>query len=336
MTEWSGRRWILHGALVVGLVIGVGLAASEAATPPYNIIIFKTDDHRWDMVERVIDGQRVMQQVFTRLVLNGVTFTNAFVSTPLCCPERASFLAGGYYAHETGVLTNDWPNGGAKRFVGVDRNALPPRLQRQGYATALIGKYLNGFKDLVDYVPPGWTRFLGTLDHGDWFRFTMLRGSTGPDAPGRGQLVDCEFNPCPYMTDYLRDEARVFLEQYRLTTPIFLVLSFHAPHKPANPAPGDEGLFPNYTYRERAWCEADLSDKPAWVRRRPRDYNCNDPALIADEDEFHRNQLRSLQAVDRAVADIVNVMQGARYPTVFILTSDNGYLWGGALAHAQG
>lgn len=47
-------------------------------------------------------------------------------------------------------------------------------------------------------------------------------------------------------------------------------------------------------------------------------------------DEFNRRQLRSLQAIDRAVGAIVDKVTalGKLDQTVFIFTSDNGYMWG--------
>src|SRR5687768_15551396 len=148
-----------------------------------------------------------MPIVQEELVRHGVTFANAFVSTPLCCPERASFLAGGFYAHNTGVLNNTPPNGGVTRFL--DRDTLSVRLQRAGYRTALIGKYLNGHLSLQSYIPPGWTTFLSVEGGHDWMTYQTIRGSSSPDAPssGRSRWVS------QYLTDFLRDEALQFLRQ---------------------------------------------------------------------------------------------------------------------------
>jgi Sulfatase/Glucodextranase, domain B/Bacterial Ig-like domain (group 2) len=117
-----------------------------------NFIVILTDDQRWDTLW-------AMPIVQEKLMARGVTFTNAFVTTPLCCPFRTSFLSGGFYAHNTGVLTNALPNGGVSRFH--DEETIATILQGAGYKTALMGKYMNGYLKIAPYIPPGWTKFIG-------------------------------------------------------------------------------------------------------------------------------------------------------------------------------
>ena len=104
-----------------------------------NFVIILTDDQRWDTLW-------AMPIVQEKLVARRVTFTTAIVTTPLCCPSRASLLSGGFYAHNTGVLTNDVPNGSVRRFQ--DTETLATLLQRAD-KTALVGKYMNGYGDMV-------------------------------------------------------------------------------------------------------------------------------------------------------------------------------------------
>ena len=89
------------------------------------------------------------------------------------------------------------------------------------------------------------------------------------------------------------------------------------------PAPGDETLFSDYEYRNRAYGEADLSDKPTRIQQTL-------PLDTRQLQTFQRNQLRALQAVDRAVGAIVDKLEAKNKlaQTVLIFTSDNGYLWG--------
>jgi arylsulfatase A-like enzyme len=141
-------------------------------------------------VTRVIDGRPVMPKVTALLAGQGITFTQAFVPSPVCCPERASFLAGGYYPHHTGVLTQNWPNGGAGKFIGPDARALPVVLQEAGYKTAFFGKYMNEFRKFQPYQPPGWTRFVGSLNAADWYNFEML-------VDGVRKQFNCEHETCP-------------------------------------------------------------------------------------------------------------------------------------------
>lgn len=256
---------------------------SEKAEP-YNFVLIFTDDQRFDTLW-------AMPTVQEELVKKGVKFNNAYVSTPLCCPARASILSGGFYAKNTGVLTLWPPNGGHDRYM--DRDTLATGLMNAGYKTAMIGKYMNKYR--APYLPPGWTYFRNRVE-GD--------------------------------TERLADFALEFLDENQ-DFPFFLYFSTSAPHWPAIPAPQDATLFPNFLYRGRGFGEADLSDKPAWVTEHQADHHfLVDSAQ--EEEEFHRNQLRTLRGVDRAVAKILNKLQELNVleKTIIILTSDNGYMWG--------
>ena len=106
----------------------------------------------------------------------------------------------------------------------------------------------------------------------------------------------------------------------------FLYFTPDAPHTPAVPAPGDEKLFSDFVHRGRSYKEADVSDKPSYVQDRVDNWLQTE----SSRDEHFRNQLRSLQAVDRAVAAFVDEVerQGKMDETVFVFTSDNGLFWG--------
>ena len=91
-----------------------------------------------------------------------MTFAQNYVSYPVCCPSRATFFSG-QYAHNHHVMGLYPPTGGYIRF---DRwNSLPVWLEHAGYATAHIGKYINGYGTQVEAdVPPGWTEWHGAID----------------------------------------------------------------------------------------------------------------------------------------------------------------------------
>ena len=134
-----------------------------------------------------------------------------------------------------------------------------------------------------------------------------------------------------YVTDYQRDEILNFIDSSG-SQPFFVLFSAEAPHFPATPANGDENLFSDFVYRGRGYNETDLSDKPAWVAGPnavlfAQDEFRWDPA---GNDEFYRNQLRSLQSLDRAIGAIVDRVEAAGKldSTVFVFASDNGFNWG--------
>ena len=205
---------------------------SDAGEGKYNFVIILTDDQRWETLS-------AMPIVQDKLAARGVTFTNAFVSTPVCSPSRASLLAGGFYAHNTGVLTNGLPTGGVEKFK--DNSSLATMMQQAGYKTALIGKYLNGYYNIDPYIPPGWTQFVTSYVEGENNKYTgynVTRGTSGM-APARGETT----GPIEeYITDFENREALAFLEEFG-ASPFFLVLSHLAPHLPALAPAEDAYLF---------------------------------------------------------------------------------------------
>ncbi len=174
----SGRR---VKARVLGTLLAIGAVAlamgpSAQARPAGadadgrpNILVVMTDDMSYDDLE-------LMPHVEKLLAEKGTSFSNAVDSFPLCCPSRATFISG-QYAHNHGVIGNFWPYG----WYGMKdrRNILPAWLDKAGYETALIGKWLNGYgaRDAHGEVPAGFDIWRGLLDVSayDYFNFVMNR-----------------------------------------------------------------------------------------------------------------------------------------------------------------
>jgi arylsulfatase A-like enzyme len=117
----------------------------------------------------------VMPRTIAELADQGVTFSQAFMTTPLCAPSRASILRG-QYAHRTGVYKNGGNNGGADDFI--DSATIGTWMQSAGYTTSLMGKYLNGYAQLWNntqppYVPPGWSEWRG-MKSVKYFDYVMV------------------------------------------------------------------------------------------------------------------------------------------------------------------
>ena len=296
-------------------------AARLGAEQP-NIVLILLDDLETRSLE-------LMPNVVTLLEERGVSFSNYFVSTPTCCPSRASLLRG-QYPHNHGVLKNGGPQGGFATFQGLNRESSTAAvwLQDVGYRTALLGKYLNGYPQDADptYVPPGWDEWYATI-RGGFFNYQLNEN---------GQIVRYGESPEEYSTDVLAAKATDFVRRAApADQPFFLYLAPHAPHGDPESAPRHaEALADAVAPRVPSFNEADVRDKPRWVQQ--------SPLLGAEEiteiDALYRNRVRSLLAVDELVTDLVAALDAADAldNTFVFFTSDNGFQVGEHRRTAKG
>lgn len=278
--------------------------SADAAERP-DIVLIVTDDQRWDTV-------RFMPAVRSHLLEAGTTFANAFVVNPLCCPSRASILTGDY-SHTTGVYTLGGPDGG-RTFD--PSSTIATWLHDAGYRTGLAGKYLNYFRG--PEVPQGWDRWWSYSGPFSYYDYLV---------DVNGTIVHRGASAQDYATDVFASYAVRFIRSVPPDKPLFLHFSPYAPHAPATPADRHAEAFPHLAaYRPPSYDEADVTDKPAWVRALPR-LSSVDAAYL---DGLRRRQLQAALAVDEAVARIVDALRdtGRLENTILVFTSDNGFLWG--------
>ncbi len=276
-----------------------------------NFIIIKTDDQRADTLW-------VMPVLQQELVAKGVHYERARTTVPLCCPERASFMAGGLYPWRAGVVRNEAPAGGASAFE--DRRSMPRLLQEAGYRTGHFGKYLFDYELMAPYVPPGWTHFAAVASASAIDDFELAVGSSEAEAT-TGTLE----SRTGYEADELVADTMSFLDQYG-SERFFIQLAVTTPHLPASPKPEDEGTLSWFLPRSPSWNEEDMSDKPARMQ-------LIDPLNVielADIDTLAQRQLESLVSFDRALIPLFARLEELNLSdnTVIVYTSDNGYLWG--------
>lgn len=310
---------------------GVGAAddRSTKSTKPRsrhpNILMIMTDD-------QTVESMRVLPAVKSLIGDAGVTFTDNVVSFPICCPSRASFLTG-EYAHNDGVHANVAPYGGLGALKSPE-TTLPVALERAGYDTIHIGKYVNGYglKGPVT-VPPGWTDWNGTIDNStyQYYGFTMFQNGVKRTFGSR---------PAGYQTDVESGIATAKIRQHRgRRKPFFMNLAYLAPHVTGSeggagarsgvpvPAPRDAGRRAGQPLpASPAFNEADVSDKPLWVQALPRLTPAADEAITKDYDLY----LETLDAVNDGVNRIMKTLKETHQlaNTVVIFTSDNGYFFG--------
>ncbi len=167
--------------------------------------------------DQALTDVAAMPNVQRLLVRRGTSFGNAITSFPLCCPSRASLLTG-QFAHNHGVSGNFAPSG----YYGLTRrdNTLPAWLQRAGYHTALVGKYLNGYGARNPReIPPGYSEWHGALDLSsyDYFNFTLNQNGrlrTWGDAGYANALLELarvvEREEIDTIGDFVRTLGRLF------------------------------------------------------------------------------------------------------------------------------
>jgi N-acetylglucosamine-6-sulfatase len=284
--------------------------AQEAPRRP-NFVVIVTDDMR------ASDWQALPQ---TRQLLadGGVTFPNFFATTPACSPARTSILTG-QYAHEHGVWIGDIKDRkadvtGASTFdqLGLAEKTIAVALHNAGYRTALVGKYLNGF-GIKRSIPPGWDDWYSTSST-DYVDFELNENGAVVNYTGQDQ----------YVTDVLAEKAVETIASAPPDQPLFLYFAAKAPHEPSTPARRHVAAFNDARVAEDPSVgEGDMSDKPAFLRRRR---SKEIPVLISEE----RDRLKSLLAVDEAVVRIIAALESAgRMDNTYIFVlSDHGYAMG--------
>jgi arylsulfatase A-like enzyme len=335
-TTSGAPAWVLSSTQLYGGLLTTDLGPGDSinvnfdefqlsTVPKPNIVVIMTDD---------LDAggtMDVMNTVRMKLKNKGVTFINSYVEFSTCCPSRATFLTG-QNARNHHVLSSDPVSlGGYIRLDGKD-NTLPVWLKAAGYHTAHIGKYLNGYGTDVDPcpIPPGWDTWRGLRDPETYryYGYKVVREGCTPGAT---------LSPDQYQTDYLADEAVSFITSRASSSqPFFLSWAPLAPHQGdertsngtllTTPAPRHKGMLPGALPLPGSYDEADVSDKPGFVRDQPQ----LSDADKADIQMLYQSRRESLLAVDEAIDRIIKALDatGKLSNTYIVFTSDNGFFQG--------
>jgi N-acetylglucosamine-6-sulfatase len=276
---------------------------AAAADERPNIIFIITDDQRWDCMSAA--GHPFLKTPnMDRIAREGAMFINAFVTTPLCSPARASFLTG-QYVHTNGIKGN-------KPIYNEPSHELVtfPRLLREaGYESAYVGKWHMGNDDSAR---PGFDRWVSFRGQGRYDNPTLNIDGKREDKKG-------------YVTDILTDYAVEFINASH-EKPFVLYMGHKAVHGPFKPAPRHAKLFADEPLPQRPNVRADITGKPA-IRREVDGKPMYNPNGVGDESI--RNQLRCLVSVDESIGRILDALDEKKLSdnTLVIFTSDNGYFW---------
>jgi arylsulfatase A-like enzyme len=307
------RRNFLIGTAVTAAQAGIAAAVSSAAQagsgagadssapkPKPNIVIYHSDQFRWDFVGANGLNSSTNTPNLDALAGGGTNFTHAVTNQPVCAPSR-SVLVTGRYATQTGV----WHNGLGLR---EDLPTLATELRKAGYTANYIGKWHMAPGKAL----PGGTRGYVTPEHRGgfldlWEASNELEFTTHPyegtiwDRDGKEITFKDE-----YRVDFLTDRAEKFLRQ-KQEKPFLLMISQLEPHQQNDLARmvGPKGSADRFI---DAFVPADLRTFPGdWHKQLPDYYG-------------------ACEAIDASVGRLRKVLdeQGLAENTIFVFMSDHG------------
>jgi N-acetylglucosamine-6-sulfatase len=284
---------------------------AEAATRPNVLVVFTDDQPPFGSIER-------MPFVREFFVENGLVYDRAYLAGPRCAPSRATMQLG-RYPHSHNIIGNKGAAGQYKN-AGRQNESVARRLHEAGYSTALIGKWMNGYDNLMG-TNSGWA-------HPYFDQWWVVLGNEDPVEVNSNGDIKVTDTCLAHETDLLRERCEEFIRNHR-HGPWVCWATLKAPHGPYTPSPQHENAFSNEPlYRRPNYDEEDVSDKPSFVRDEPRSNNRND--LDNERRKLQINKWRELLDVDDAVRALWSVIQntGQADRTYLIYAIDNGYMNG--------
>jgi N-acetylglucosamine-6-sulfatase len=317
-------------AFLPALLFIYALALAQTDGRSMNIIFILADDHRYDAMGFMNKVPGLQTPAMDKMAREGAHMKNAFVSTALCSPSRASILTG-QYAHTHTVVDNDAP-------LPANLIFFPQYLQKKGYQTSFFGKWHMGNTD--DKPQPGFDHWLSFTGQGVYYSPVFnINGQRKPQPEGS------------YITDLLTDHTIEWLNKRNTKKPFFVYLSHKGVHAEFAPSKRHAGKYKDipivcppsmyltatanskiYGTVTAPQTKVNYSDIPQWVRNQRFSWHGVDHMYHGQIafDDFYRRYLETLQSVDESIARVMNWVLENKLEnnTMIVYMGDNGFSFG--------
>ncbi|MBA0204610.1 sulfatase family protein [Pectobacterium aroidearum] len=310
----------LSGSVLAADNTTANKAGGNAESQRPNIVYILLDDQRYDAFGFI--NKNIQTPHMDEIAKNGTWFKNAFVTTSLCSPSRASILTG-MYVHNHGVSDNN-PTDLSKL------NYFPEKLKERGYQTGFFGKWHFGGADYTAKAGfAGFDRWVGLLGQGDYYPINMFGEQAklnidGKMVPQKG-----------YITDELTDYAVNWLDGIDKKKPFMMYLSHKGVHSDFYPAIRHKGSMDKVTFplpETYADTPENYEGKPMWVKNQRNSWHGVDYPYNKkmDMQQFQRDYYETLRSVDDSVGRVQEWLKknGLDKNTIVMVMGDNGFTFG--------
>lgn len=284
---------------------------------PNRIIFILSDDHRYDYMGFMDAVEWLETPNMDKLAKEGAHCSEAFVTTALCSPSRATILTS-LYTHEHTIVDNQAPNPGIHTY-------FPKHLQEAGYKTAFFGKWHMG--DDSNKPQPGFDHWESFKGQGEYY---------GPTLNINGKEIT--YPDTVYTTDLLTQHAIDWLEDQDPEQPCFIYLSHKSVHAAFLPAKRHEGLYEGrkiklpISYNQTKNGEYIDLKWPEWVKQQRISWHGVDYMYHRSIDlhEQVTDYCETLMGVDDSIGSVLNYLEKSNQieNSMLIYMGDNGFSWG--------
>lgn len=293
------------------------LEKGKTTEKPMNVIFILSDDHRYDFMGFTGKVPWLETPNMDRMAKDGAHFENAFVTTALCSPSRASILTG-MFSHSHTIIDNQAPDPGNLTY-------FPQYLQKAGYQTGFFGKWHMGDKN--DAPRPG-------FDH--WESFKGQGVYFNPTLNINGERI--KYEDSTYVSEILTEHTLDWLDKRNKEKPFFAYLSHKAVHALFKPDQESKGKYkdkdlvfpPSYDLtKDDTYKKYRLPD---WVKKQRYSWHGVDHMYHGELnfESFFKAYCETLESVDASIGRVLDYLEkeGLDENTLVIYMGDNGFSFG--------